>query len=210
MCAASLRSRSRLVPVAAACVAAVIALVGPACFAAKVNTLVQPKRPVSSYIVWLNANRAEITKSLGKDAGVTDVAKEAGKQWKSVTATTKKEYEAEAAKLKKAYEKDLAAFIKAGGEFQARKPKKEKKEKKVKDPNRPKRAPSSYFLWLADSRAKIVKSLPKGAAVTEVAKAAGAQWKKLTAKAKAPYAKKAEKASADYKKAMEEYTASTM
>jgi len=207
MCAASLRSRSRLVPVAAACVAAAIALVGPACFAAKVNTLVQPKRPASSYMVWMNANRAEITKSLGKDAGVTDVAKEAGKQWKSVTATTKKKYEAEAAKLKEAYEKDLAAFIKAGGEFQARKP---KKEKKVRDPNRPKRAPSAYFLWLADSRAKIVKSLPKGAAVTEVMKVAGPQWKKLTAKAKAPYAKKAEKASADYKKAMEEYTASTM
>merc|ERR1712083_281703 len=96
-------------------------------------------------------------------------------------------------KLKAKYEKDLAAFLKAGGEIQ---PRKSKKEKKVKDPNRPKRAPSSYMLWLADSRAKIVKSLPKGAAVTDVAKAAGAQWKKLTAKAKAPYVKKAEKASA--------------
>merc|ERR1712083_417389 len=105
-------------------------------------------------------------------------------------------------KLKAKYEKDLAAFLKAGGEIQ---PRKSKKEKKVKDPNRPKRAPSSYMLWLADSRAKIVKSLPKGAAVTDVAKAAGAEWKKLTKTAKAPYEKKAEKASADYKKAMEKY-----
>jgi len=193
------------VPVAAACVAAVITLVGPACFAAKANTLVQPKRSVSSYIIWTNENRAKIVKSLGKDAGVTDVAKEAGKQWRALTATAKKEYETKADKLKKEYEKDLAAFVKAGGEIQARK---SKKEKKVKDPNAPKRAPSSYMLWLNDSRAKIVNSLPKGAAVTEVAKEAGAQWKKLTAKAKAPYVKTAEKASADYKKAKEKYMAS--
>merc|ERR1712194_729598 len=114
-----------------------------------------------------------------------DVGKEAGKQWK-----------------------DLAAFVKAGGEIQARKVKKEKKEKKVKDPNAPKRAPSAYLLWMKDSRAEIVKSLPKGAAPTEVMTAVGAQWKKLTAKAKAPYVKTAEKASADYKKAQEKYMAS--
>merc|ERR1712086_326053 len=136
------------------------------------NTLVQPKRSGSSYIIWSNENRAKIVKSLGKDAGVTDVAKEAGKQWRALTATA------------------------------------EKKEKKVKDPNAPKRAPSAYLLWMKDSRAEIVKSLPKGFAQTEVMTAAGAQWKKLTAKAKAPYVKTAEKASADYKKAQEKYMAS--
>merc|ERR1711920_463333 len=122
-------------------------------------------------------------------------------------ATPKKKYVTQANNLKKKYEEDLAAFVEAGGEVQARKSK-SKKEKKVKDPNRPKRAPSSYMLWLADSRAKIVKSLPKGAAVTDVAKAAGAEWKKLIKTSKAPYEKKAEKASADYKKAMEKYMAS--
>merc|ERR1712032_943891 len=111
--------------------------------------LVQPKRPASSYMLWLNANRAKITKSLGKGAGVTDVAKEAGNQWKAVTANTKKKYETEADTLKKTYEKDLAAFVKAGGEIQARK---SKKQKKVKDPNAPKRAPTAYLLWLNDSR----------------------------------------------------------
>jgi hypothetical protein len=158
-------------------------------------------------MIWLNANRAKIVKSLGKDAGVTDVAKEAGTQWKGLTASAQKKYVQEADTLKKKYEKDLAAFVKAGGEIQARKSK-SRKEKKVKDPNAPKRAPSAYMLWLSDSRAKIVKSLPKGAAVTEVAKAAGAEWKKLTAKAKAPYEKKAEKGAADYKKAKEKYMAS--
>merc|ERR1712194_651333 len=128
----------------------------------------------------------------------TDVAKEAGKQWRALTATAKKKYETKADKLKQEYEKDLAAFVKAGGEIQARKVKKEKKGKKVKDPNAPKRAPSAYLLWMKDSRAEIVKSLPKGAAPTEVMTAVGAQWKKLTAKAKAPYVKTAEKASADY------------
>jgi len=158
-------------------------------------------------MVWLKANRAKIVKSLGKDAGVTDVAKEAGTQWGALTASAKKKYEQEAGKLKKKYEKDLAAFVKAGGEIKVRKAK-SNNGKKVKDPNAPKRAPSAYMLWLNDSRAKIAKSLPKGSAVTEVAKAAGAEWKKLTAKAKAPYVKKAEKASADYKKAKEKYVAS--
>merc|ERR1719183_1148358 len=109
---ASLRRRSRLVPAAVACVAAVIALMGPACFAAKANTLVQPKRPASSYMIWFNANRAKIVKSLGKDAGVTDVAKEAGTQWKGLTANAQKKYVQEADTLKKKYEKDLAAFVK--------------------------------------------------------------------------------------------------
>jgi len=195
------------VPVAAACVAAVITLVGPACFAAKANTLVQPKRSGSSYIIWSNENRAKIVKSLGKDAAMTDVAKEAGKQWRALSATAKKKYETEADKLKTKYEKDLAAFVKAGGEIQARKSK-SKKEKKVKDPNAPKKAPTAYLLWMKDSRAKIVKSLPKGAAPTEVMTAAGAQWKKATAKEKAPYVKTAEKASAEYKKAKEKYMAS--
>merc|ERR1712032_1181939 len=106
-------------------------------------------------------------------------------------------YEQEADKLKTKYEKDLAAFLKAGGEIQ---PRKAKKEKKVKDPNRPKRAQTSYMLWLADSRAKIVKSLPKGAAVTDVAKAAGVEWKALTGKAKVKYEQEADKLKNKYEK----------
>merc|ERR1712216_674590 len=108
MGAASLRSRSRLMPLAAACVAAAT-LVGPACFA----DLVQPKRPMNSYMLFMNENRAKIAKG-GKS--VTEVTKEGGKQWGALSA-----------KSKEKYEKDLAAFMKAGGVMQGNKKKGSKK-----------------------------------------------------------------------------------
>ena len=188
-------------PLAAACVAAAITLVGPSCFAATVKPLVQPKRPPSSYMLFVKEMRPAIVKKLGEDARVPEVGKEAGKQWKALKSKAK--YEKEADKLKAKYEKDIAAFVKAGGEVQARKPKK----KTVKDPNAPKKPLSAYMLWLGDNRARITKSLPKGSRVTEVAKQAGVEWKKVASKAKGPYEKKAEKAKAEYQDAMKKYMA---
>ncbi|CAE7222117.1 Hmgb3, partial [Symbiodinium natans] len=62
-----------------------------------------------------------------------------------------------------------------------------------------KRPPTAYFLWLAENRPRIKESLgEEGRKVTEVSKAAGKEWKKLTAKAKKKYVEEAEKLKADY------------
>jgi len=59
--------------------------------------------------------------------------------------------------------------------------------KKAKDPNAPKRAMSAFFFWMQENRDKLKKP---GMGVADVAKAAGAEWGKLTDKTK--WEKKAE------------------
>ncbi len=52
-----------------------------------------------------------------------------------------------------------------------------KKAKRAKkDPNAPKRAQSGYMLWLQENRSKLTKP---GMGVTDVAKAAGEQWRAM-------------------------------
>merc|ERR1712226_1582625 len=109
--------------------------------------------------------------------------------------------------------KDMAAFLEGGGvkekgvmaqRAEKRKAKEEKRAKK--DPNAPKRpAGGAYGVFLAENRAKIVSSLPKDHKMTDVAKAAGVQWKALSDAAKKPYEDKYTKKQADFVKALEEY-----
>lgn len=167
------------------------------------DELVPPKRPASSYMSWLNDNRESIVKKLGTNS-VSLVAKEAGQQWKKLSAAKKKPYEAAWVKAKAKYAKDLEDFKAAGGVIL--KPEKRTRVKRVKrDPNMPKRPLSSYMLWLQDNRASIVKSMPAGHKVTDVSREAGAQWSKLTAAKKKKYEKAAADAKAKYLEEMEEY-----
>ena len=86
------------------------------------------------------------------------------------------------AELAKLISKDdlIKAILGKSGEKPGRKP------KKAKDPNAPKRAQTAFFLWLNDNRAAIKKANPN-AAVTEIAKLAGEQWKKVSAADKKKY-----------------------
>uniref|UniRef100_A0AC34G3E6 HMG box domain-containing protein n=1 Tax=Panagrolaimus sp. ES5 TaxID=591445 RepID=A0AC34G3E6_9BILA len=56
-----------------------------------------------------------------------------------------------------------------------------KKTKAGKDPNAPKRPQSGYFIWLAENRPRLTKP---GMGVTDVARAAGVEWRQLTDKSK--------------------------
>ncbi|CAL1159570.1 unnamed protein product [Cladocopium goreaui] len=172
------------------------------------DELVPPKRPASSYMSWLNDNRESIVEKLGTNS-VTLVAKEAGQQWKKLSAAKKKPYEAAWVKAKAKYAKDLEDFKAAGGVIL--KPEKRtsrtRSTRAKRDPNMPKRPLSSYMLWLQDNRASIVKSMPAGHKVTDVMREAGAQWSKLTAAKKKKYEKAAADAKAKYLEEMEEYKA---
>jgi structure-specific recognition protein 1 len=57
-----------------------------------------------------------------------------------------------------------------------------KKAKRAKkDPNAPKRGQSAYMYWLAENRARLTKP---GMGVTDVAKKAGEEWRKMGDKSK--------------------------
>merc|ERR1711920_399390 len=115
--------------------------------------------------------------------------------------------------LKAKFDKDMAAFLEAGGvkekgiaaqRAEKRKAKEEKRAKK--DPNAPKRpGGGAYGIFLAENRAKIVSTLPKDHKMVDVSKAAGVQWKALSAIAKKPYEDKYKKKQAEFLKAMEKY-----
>ena len=65
-----------------------------------------PKRPMSAYMLWLNATREQI-KAENPGMKDTDIAKKGGEIWKSID---KSEWEEKAAKAKEQYEKELQRF----------------------------------------------------------------------------------------------------
>jgi len=161
----------------------------------------QPKRPVSSYMLWMNENRGRIKSELGTN-DIGQVGKEAGRQWGEIDAGVKSEYEGRAAALKREYEVELEKFLAAGGEVA----KVGKKSKAKKDPSAPKKPTNAYMLWLKDNRQQIIASLPadqQGAPA--VAKAAGVQWKAVSKDEKRKYQDLLEAAKAEYQKQLEEY-----
>merc|ERR1711977_566506 len=102
----------------------------------------------------------------------------------------------------------MAAFVEAGGQktkgaAALRSERRKAKEgPKAKDPNMPKKpAGGAYGVYLAENRAKIVESLPKDHKITDVAKAAGDQWKNLSEDAKRPYEAKYVQKKDEYEKA---------
>jgi len=179
--------------------------------------LEQPKKPVGgAYGIFLTENRAEFAKKcVGQP--VSAVTKLVGEAWKKLSDSEKKPYEDKYATAKSKFETDMAAFLAAGGEkakgaaamrSDKKKEKEGKKSKKAKDPNMPKKpAGGGYGRFLAENRAKIVASLPKDHKITDVAKAAGIQWKALSDAAKKPYEDAFATAMAEFRKAFEEYKA---
>ena len=61
-----------------------------------------------------------------------------------------------------------------GGEKRA------KKKKMTKIEGQPKRATSSYFIWMNATREEIKADLPSGSSIGDIAKSAGERWKSMS------------------------------
>lgn len=170
----------------------------------------QPKKAKSSYFLWLDENRAAITKELGTAKG-SEVTKAAGEKWKTLSADDKKPYEERAAKLKDEYEAAVQAFKDGGGEIirRSKKDKKEKRGKKAKkDPDAPKRpAGGGYGVYVAEHREEITKGLPADHKMTDVTKAASDKWKAMSESEKKVYVDKYLAKKAEYDTALAAYKA---
>jgi len=73
----------------------------------------KPKRPQSSYFLWLGENRSRIKDELvakKESAKVPDVAKEAGRQWKLVGADEKAPFEEKATVEKQRYKEEMQTY----------------------------------------------------------------------------------------------------
>jgi len=175
----------------------------------------EPKKPMTTFFIYLNENRAKFTQELGdkaKERGA--ISAYASQKYNSLSAEQKKVYEQKSAEQKAAYEKAMAEFKAQGGQVGQRKAekreRKEKKEKRAarKASNMPKRpAGGAYGCYLAEHRALIQSSLPAGSPCTEASKVASDQWKKLSPKDKEKFEKVYEKKKAAYEEAMKEWKA---
>ncbi|XP_010925368.1 FACT complex subunit SSRP1 [Elaeis guineensis] len=81
---------------------------------------------------------------------------------------------------------------------------KKRRQKKKKDPNAPKRAMSGFMFFSNAERENIKKSNP-GMAFTDVGRALGERWKKMSAEEKEPFEAMARADSKRYKEAMAGY-----
>ncbi|KAG2464700.1 SSRP1 protein, partial [Polypterus senegalus] len=101
-----------------------------------------PKRPMSAYMLWLNANREKI-KSDFPGISVTEISKKAGEMWKGMSKEKKEEWDRKAEEAKKDYEKAMKDYKESGGGSAPASSKKEsKKQSKGKGDNKKAKPPS--------------------------------------------------------------------
>ena len=153
-----------------------------------------PKRPQSSYFLFMNDRRPALQKEK-PELKFGELTKVLTDDWKSLSDKDKKKYEDMAAKDKERYEKECEE--KGIG-------------KKKKTDDGPKKAQSSFFLFSADMREKYKKSDPD-MKFGDVAKKIAEDWKNADAKTKEKYEKKAKEDRERYEKekAAEDKTAAS-
>uniref|UniRef100_A0A8D2BFV5 FACT complex subunit SSRP1 n=1 Tax=Sciurus vulgaris TaxID=55149 RepID=A0A8D2BFV5_SCIVU len=98
-----------------------------------------PKRPMSAYMLWLNASREKI-KSDHPGISITDLSKKAGEIWKGMSKEKKEEWDRKAEDARREYEKAMKEY--EGGRGESSKRDKSKKKKKVKVKMEKKSTPS--------------------------------------------------------------------
>ncbi|XP_031646009.1 FACT complex subunit SSRP1-like isoform X2 [Oncorhynchus tshawytscha] len=73
-----------------------------------------PKRPMSSYMLWLNSSREHI-KSENPGISITEISKKAGEMWKQIGKDDKEGWDRKAEEAKKNYEKAMKEYRENGG-----------------------------------------------------------------------------------------------
>ncbi|CAC5424320.1 SSRP1 [Mytilus coruscus] len=71
----------------------------------------RPKRPRTSYFMWLSTNRNDI-KEKNPDASLTDISKKGGELWRSMDASERGEWEQKFLKAKEEYNVALEEYLK--------------------------------------------------------------------------------------------------
>ncbi|CAE7284567.1 unnamed protein product [Symbiodinium sp. CCMP2592] len=172
-----------------------------------------PKRPLTSFMLFVSDHRQEIKDSLPLDSPNSHFLVEAGKHWRALDDSEREPYKARAEELKAAYLKEMEDFLASGGvipkkERRARTGTKLRKKVRRKDPLEPKKPQTAWMFWLHENREQIAAELPADQrSMTDVTQEAGRRWKVLGTKEKVPFLKKADAEKAKYLKEMREYEA---
>ncbi|KAE8285896.1 FACT complex subunit SSRP1 [Larimichthys crocea] len=73
-----------------------------------------PKRPMSAYMLWLNASRERI-KSENPGISITEISKKAGEMWRQLGKDEKEEWDTKAGEAKRQYDKAKKEYKESGG-----------------------------------------------------------------------------------------------
>lgn len=160
----------------------------------------RPKRPTSSYFFYAADQREEAKRNGESISKVAEFTKMVSAKWRELTDAQKKPFEAKAAIDKQRYTDAMATYTPIGGTGS-------KRSAAAKDPNKPKRAQTAYFLFLADFRLKNKSKYTHSGGHKDLIRGAGEAWNKLTKAEKAPYQTKHEEEKAKYEVAMANYSA---
>uniref|UniRef100_A0A8D2MAK2 FACT complex subunit SSRP1 n=1 Tax=Zonotrichia albicollis TaxID=44394 RepID=A0A8D2MAK2_ZONAL len=90
-----------------------------------------PKRPMSAYMLWLNASREKI-KSDHPGISITDLSKKAGELWKAMSKEKKEEWDRKAEDARRDYEKAMKEYS-VGGKADSHRGERSKKKKKKQE-----------------------------------------------------------------------------
>ncbi|CAE7284584.1 Dsp1, partial [Symbiodinium sp. CCMP2592] len=120
-----------------------------------------PKKPLTSYMLFVRDHRQEIKDSLPLDGPAGHLFVEAGKRWRALDDSAREQYKARAEQLKAAYLKEMKDFLAKGGVITETKRQARTRAKKVtgKDPLEPKKPQTAWKLWLRENREQILEKL---------------------------------------------------
>jgi len=165
-----------------------------------------PKRPLSGYFMWMASGVRDKLLSENKGKKVTEVLKSCGDRWRKMPEKEKKIWQDKSQREKNVWNKKMKAYKKTNSfkKFQKRKQEvammKVKTAKKPKDDKKPKKPLTGFFRFVSKFRKD-----HSGMKVTEVTKAAGAEWKVLGKAEKQKYVDAAAKEQAKYQKDLKKY-----
>mmetsp|Transcript_10539 Transcript_10539/g.14870 ORF Transcript_10539/g.14870 Transcript_10539/m.14870 type:complete len:204 (-) Transcript_10539:833-1444(-) len=119
----------------------------------------KPKRGMSAFFFYSNANRARV-KEENPSIAFGDVAKILSADYKKLTEKEKKKWIKLAEKDKIRYKEEMKNYVPPDSDSDEG-GKKKKKKKAKKDPNKPKRGQTAYFLYSNAIRSKVKDENPK-------------------------------------------------
>lgn len=177
----------------------------------------QPRRPLTAYFRWMGDNRKQAQQE-NPELKNKDLTKLLGHKWSNLTTEEKNRYQEPAKKEMEAWKVLMTAYKKTDEykEFQQKKKaeakqkeenEKKKKKKFPKDKNAPKRPSTGFFLFVADKREEVKKSLPEEERrkVTIITKKCGLLWRDAGVEGQAVFKAKASKLKEEWNVTMAEY-----
>eukprot|EP00553_Chaetoceros_curvisetus_P014457 CAMPEP_0204647022 /NCGR_PEP_ID=MMETSP0718-20130828/5453_1 /ASSEMBLY_ACC=CAM_ASM_000674 /TAXON_ID=230516 /ORGANISM="Chaetoceros curvisetus" /LENGTH=192 /DNA_ID=CAMNT_0051669461 /DNA_START=78 /DNA_END=656 /DNA_ORIENTATION=- len=133
----------------------------------------KPKRNMSAFFLYSNANRARIKE---ENPGIKfgQIAKLLSTEFKDISESERAKYDKLAQADKERYQREMEDYEPPSDEEEVT-----SKKRKKKDPNAPKRNMSAYFIYSQEIRSTVREENPE-AAFGEIAKIISRQFKQLT------------------------------